>query len=748
MGQTPVKVNCNTCYYSTPTTNLSSTSLATHVSKQRDLQSIIKHELRSATFEGDWVQRVFCPVESPVLLKVMKSLAQRKPPIFSQTPGTSLYKLHQWPDADANEKAFYLPFVNILNAIIDTFKEFYPARYAKSAFAGTRFRVYDKAIRGSIAGEAGLKPDLMCDKAESTTISWYQAFLAGEVKHVWSEMIAQAGTYARCLFAASEHRIFVPIICLNQVEGSFRLCLFHRGGLLATTPMLLNTADGFRSFVSTILGVWHWDTREKAGYEPSMTHSHISFNNSQYRINAVLCRRQAIRARATSVCIVGLDDSLTKRAARSKAFQPILIQNMNKKLQVCSRLSPFDDLDPALPPKTKHLSIDLPETFIVKCSHQPDGRDKEEEIFSLVQGFVGIPDILAGYEALQFEIPTDYTPKEWDVIAADVGSVGAASISGSDEDTTSHEDNDSDEGSEASDVKNKHGADDNSDDDSDDEGTVDAAQNRGVSVGSRFEIRHHRHIIIKTMGRRLDISDGPKKLARALQHAIIGHCALFTVGHYLHRDVSNGNIIILPEALTKRKIPPLLTSVVQSSECIAVLIDGDVAKRWGEIELSSHRPGTLPFLSRRLIKSWNLGYPFYHTPIDDLESFSWLLLYELLRWSPSRTRPEELMWRQLNIDIPEALSSKGDIFLEWVHDFEEIKLSRTIKPFRKLLHRLFASVATYERQIKKAEGDLTSVFDNAYREFVQIFEEEITLLPDEYPQAKKGKAGSKKRPKE
>ncbi|KAF9497788.1 hypothetical protein BDN71DRAFT_1444180 [Pleurotus eryngii] len=90
------------------------------------------------------------------------------------------------------------------------------------------------------------------------------------------------------------------------------------------------------------------------------------------------------------------------------------------------------------------------------------------------------------------------------------------------------------------------------------------------------------------MGHPLDETLGPQKLARALQHAAMGHCALFTQGHYLHRDVSNGNIIVLDEPVTRR-IPDLLTPVIQSQDCVAFLIDGDMAKRWSSAEQSSHR---------------------------------------------------------------------------------------------------------------------------------------------------------------
>ncbi|KAL0959982.1 hypothetical protein HGRIS_011639 [Hohenbuehelia grisea] len=745
---TPLNLNSNV--HSTHTTSLATGDKKAHKRKQRVLQGIIKHELRHTTFEGEWVRNALCPADADIVGAVIDSLQRGKTPIFAKTLQTKEFVLLDWPE-EAGERTYYRPFVKMLNAIVDTFASIFPEQHKKSVLRNTKFYIYDRTMLGSVDGEAALKPDFLCSNATVATgvrIGWLQAGLVGEIKLDWSDLIAQAGTYVRCQFAASGHRIFVPVLCLNQAESCFRLCFFHRGGLLATTPMPLTTESGFREFVSTIIGLWQWDTLEKAGFDECSSHSHFNFNNTQYRIDTVLCRRQAIRGRATSVYVVRIDDSISKPAvaavrtraqARGHAYlaqnAPTLVQPLKKDKTIAawSRLNPFDDLKPTPVITPKHLGpIDLPDMFVVKCSYQPEGRDKEEDIFSSVQGFIGIPNVLAGYDATQFRIPSTHTPVFWDVIRFTSEDSDEESDGVSDEDEDSDEDDsdeDSDDGARKSDVVAANAR--------------KQAQENG-NVPRNFEVRHHRHLVIKTMGRRLDPSLGPRKLVRAIQHAVIGHCALFTEGGYLHRDVSNGNIVVLLEP-TQGNIPAVLSSVVQSRECTAVIIDGDVAKRWGSLERSSHRSGTLPFLSKNVAEKWRESRPLYHSPIDDLESFIWVILYELIHWAPKRTKWEKLLWKELNFDDVEIVAlAKSSVVTRWTdpNSYQKITLSRSVRPFRDLLHGLFVCVGNYQANIEAFAGSptkegLASLFGDAYVNFIRILEEHIPLLPLEFPLTKK-----------
>ncbi len=128
--------------------------------------------------------------------------------------------------------------------------------------------------------------------------------------------------------------------------------------------------------------------------------------------------------------------------------------------------------------------------------------------------------------------------------------------------------------------------------------------------------------------------------------------------------------------------------------------------------------------------------PLSLTPIDDLQSFVWVLLYELLRWTARRTKQEQLWWRQMNADTLDiAALSKRDTLSTWADPelYKQIKLSSILRPFRKLLHKLFASAASFEKEMRTtSEADLINLFNRAYIQFVQILESHIPLLPAKF----------------
>ncbi|KAF4592786.1 hypothetical protein EYR38_008487 [Pleurotus pulmonarius] len=692
---TPLRTNSNPCSTNMSTKDLRPEKQARRQQKQDELQQIIAHELRGATFEGYWVRDAFFPTSSGIEKVVFDGLREKE---WTTNIDTEEFVLLNWPEAGkGNERLFYEPLVKLFNAIIDKFKDLRPSQYQKSYFRDVRFAVYDRMLRGSTDSEAPLKPGFVAlDGVLGTGVrlSWYQTLIVGDVKDHWGDLVAQAGIYARCLFAATEHRIFIPMFLFCQDDLSFRVCLYHRGGLLATTPMALATKAGFCEVVATIVGMWQWETLSQAGYDPCMSHSHISFNHAQYRITQVLCRRQVIRGRGTGVFAVKLDKELERPLRpRLRRFLPEFTKELLEKvdLRAWSRLNPYDDLEACTPTATKLLNVNLPESFIVKCSHQPAGRDKEEDIFRSVQGYIGIPDILIGYEAQQFHTSQN-VPEFWPLKFLENNEDAESPF---DEETTTL---------------------------------------ISDSAAQAFEVRRHRHLVIKTMGHPLDETLGPQKLARALQHAAMGHCALFTQGRYLHRDVSSGNIVVLDEPVT-RQIPDILNSVIQSQDCVAFLIDGDMAKRWGSVEKPSHPPGTLPFLSLRISAEWASGGQASHTPIDDLESFAWVLLYELLHWAPSRTQSETRWWNLLNTDgVSRMADSKRAILYEW--RVEGPKLSPYLSCCEQLLQKWFRSVHSWSKKCQNLmdtgvaldSDELMGLFGEAYKEFIGIVDAQIPLI--------------------
>ncbi|KAL0950096.1 hypothetical protein HGRIS_010097 [Hohenbuehelia grisea] len=679
MHGTPFRKKSNVI--SVDTEDLSTEELTERTRLQLELKKLMMDEFQFATYEGDWVSSHYCPTEETDVDAILTRLKTGKAPACTEQGN---FCLPSWPRSSANETAYYEPFAQLLNKIIDAFEKCFPEDHETSAFRDAKFFPYDKRMSDTVAGEPPLRPDLLLLEeklAKNAQASWQEVLLAVEVKDTWSELIWQAATYARCLFAASDHRFFVPILCLNHKRGEFRMCLFHRSGVLATHVMkFTTTVDGFRDFVATIVGMLFWDRQvpQQAGYVPEQSPVRFSLNNTEFYVHRVLCRRQAVRGRATTVYAVN-------RNPRDEDDDPIFPSSLiSYNAPVHRMLNPFDRRVDVLPVGTQKLDVrTLPDSFIIKCSHQLKDRISELEVFAKVQGYIGIPHVLAQYDCAAFEIPEGKSPVFWKL---------------------------RDE----------------------------------LPEGRPYESRVHRHLILGSEGVRLSPELTFKQVGYAMVHAMMGHCALFTEGEMLHRDVSNGNIIFLVgDTQVDWKIPSILDDVVSDNRCTGVLIDGDVAKGWRDTrQISSDRSGTLPFVSRRLTKLWSARQPnAFHTPIDDLESFALVLVYNALFWTPDteKTVDELLWWGNLSRgDLRSALAGKNAVFSEWRTEAMQrrLALSEILAPFSSLIGLWLRSIdQLVERQAEllynhQSSDDLYRLSEDAYKTLVRIGLEEAAKLSD------------------
>ncbi|KAF8511365.1 hypothetical protein JB92DRAFT_2639550, partial [Gautieria morchelliformis] len=106
---------------------------------------------------------------------------------------------------------------------------------------------------------------------------------------------------------------------------------------------------------------------------------------------------------------------------------------------------------------------------------------------------------------------------------------------------------------------------------------------------------------------------------------------LFAKG-YLHRDISIGNILARDKP--QERTPAMIEkndAILSNQDCLGFIIDGDLAIEWEEhYRPVKHCPGTLPFISYRILDAWSINKPTLHTAIDDLESFAWVVLFAAL----------------------------------------------------------------------------------------------------------------------
>ncbi|KAJ7504191.1 hypothetical protein B0H11DRAFT_507357 [Mycena galericulata] len=184
---------------------------------------------------------------------------------------------------------------------------------------------------------------------------------------------------------------------------------------------------------------------------------------------------------------------------------------------------------------------------------------------------------------------------------------------------------------------------------------------------------------------------GPRDLLRGIVEALNGYLNLLRKG-LIHRDVSPQTVLLVPNAREspRQDLPPL---EIKATGFRSILIDSGWAVKWREErQAASHRSGTLPFLSRNLLKSWSMADDqSMHTALDDLESFIWILVWVVFRIGKTLNQLSPLekddmtlldsddikiLWRIKNSFILECTQNKAKdspflrpflpIFLQWI----------------------------------------------------------------------------------
>ena len=297
--------------------------------KQEALKNLIKEELADATFESRSVlEDIFGPVDDQLVDKVLGTLVngglgpENGIMHYPDASGVSC----PFPVATAIERAFYGPWTSLLNAIIRTTEVTLckPLPFYTNLF----FSVYDKEMKDSYIKSHSIKPDLLGllastpqerliyrkgnperkheAKVEKIFRYWWMVKVACEVKADWSDMVAQMGTYARCMLASIPSRRYALLIALNQKTMESRFCFFHRGGLMATPALKLLQKDGFRTFVQDMVQIAMCANASQAGIDDTRDPFHYRLPHFGPRsIEHVLCDRGGLTGRGTRVSELG-----------------------------------------------------------------------------------------------------------------------------------------------------------------------------------------------------------------------------------------------------------------------------------------------------------------------------------------------------------------------------------------------------------------------------------------------------------
>ncbi|KAJ8495198.1 hypothetical protein ONZ45_g12960 [Pleurotus djamor] len=692
---------------------------------QAQLIARLRVNLEGAVLESESLASTMCP-DLNRTQAVLKRLQTVK---VCEINGDNV-TISSWPAPGRPEQDSYKPLADLCNGIRHAFQFEHSAAANKSRFFQRKLKFYpfNRQMRESVGFAFPLKPDLLISGEpieEGTKPSWLVVDMPGAVKDDWPAMIAQAATYARACFGADDSRYFIPVLTFHQTNAEFRLCFFHRGGILATPCMNLLTTKGFTQFVSTL------------------SHSHFSINNQCFQIADVLCRRNPDRGRATRVFTLQRDDKDAPLPWPPKATlrrlgqvddtdegqdngndseqEPYISENDDtgpqepeseeESEETDPEAEGEDDIDvseeavdaaeethqrkartphPPLEPlmRSERLypeetmsapDVDFPSTLVAKCSYPLTSRPSEMYVFASLDKYIGVVRILHVHDAERLTIPSDAT--HWNIFGDGNGTQAP-------------------------------------------------------------EERIHRHIFFETHGRPLHFARGPRELGKAILHAMIGHYAIFKINKMVHRDVSIGNILLLskPEL---RAIPPGLENIVTAKHmrCVAVLADGDAAREWRcEAETSTQRSGTLPFIAHRILTIWKtLGErTFHHLPLDDLESFVWVLFYALLERKDRLNDTDRTSWIELRDDtLAVVAGAKSSVFDAWTTASMKPQMSPSFVPFYKLLRDWLRTSQHYKYRIqritqrpkKPTYEQFEPICDEAYERYIRVGVKRVSALP-------------------
>ena len=103
--------------------------------------------------------------------------------------------------------------------------------------------------------------------------------------------------------------------------------------------------------------------------------------------------------------------------------------------------------------------------------------------------------------------------------------------------------------------------------------------------------------------------------------------------------------------------------------------------------------GTTPFMSIRLLGSTDASLPILHTAIDDLESFIWIALWNVLDAEPRTAREEKWLARLQQDEFDQVKNQKTTIVVEFVNEkmknISESGYSKGLVKLKRLFYNWF-----------------------------------------------------------
>ncbi|GJJ15857.1 hypothetical protein Clacol_010135 [Clathrus columnatus] len=483
-------------------------------------------------------------------------------------------------------------------------------------------------------------------------------------------MVVQGATYARSMFHAQRNRRFVLMIFYNHRLGRVSFGLFTPAWLcLSTNHHDLHNEGGQRGFIQDMAQIWSCKDRWSAGFEDSCNNVQCyleRFGTFSYGGN--ICYRTSLRGRRTRVDLIINGEIWTdKRPVQNEyVMRPVQHQNeyylsaepQSGPLRFSARLaekrlalskgqgvnSPSELPIPFIKPDPKYT------TLILKDSWPLHSREtREAEVFEISEnndnnkGKGDESDEHENEEHQEFGIPIILGCFSVTNSKGEVSDTASIFPEGEISFPTIWNDDGPELSSNLQTVESKPKS--------------KQSSNPPITVElNEPEERVHVRLLISTQGVPLEHARGPRQLLQAVLHAMIGYSVIFR-RRWLHRDVSIGNVLLMKTPKKRKRIvgfENILTNDILEKyfkEYAGFITDGDLAVNWNipDRERAKQRSGTPPFMSCELLRSMN--QEAFHSAIDDLESFVWVLFWAILSVMQLReakfSQDEERYWTSL-----------------------------------------------------------------------------------------------------
>ncbi|KAH9946077.1 uncharacterized protein BXZ73DRAFT_37541, partial [Epithele typhae] len=182
--------------------------------------------------------------------------------------------------------------------------------------------------------------------------------------------------------------------------------------------------------------------------------------------------------------------------------------------------------------------------------------------------------------------------------------------------------------------------------------TQDFYSDSGDALNSKFPPRKHKHyrLCTREIGLTLEKFLTPHQLVASIYDAAKAHSSAIKA-NILHRDISGGNIIIVPRVINNHRFRRLVWE--------GMLIDWELAKRIDMLHVRRQlwRTGTMQSMSVAML----LSSGKVSEVSDDLESFFYVLLYYLVRYVPSSFEEPEAVFHWLE-DFFDSYAVQDNIY--------------------------------------------------------------------------------------